>query len=166
MESDQNITLKQIREKGKTFSHVDHVQCNPSKPDDIESVQIDGNKVIAFIRTVELLASILNKINVVEVKDAFLLGKKCDSVEKVLAMKTMWLDTFRMIQLGMKDSADEIIRLRDYHRNVLAIIKMLSNTIQTKEFERGIVKAKELADLCDRLDKHRQSGLLDIVTKI
>ena len=54
----------------------------PFKDDGTET--IDGNKVIAFIHAVENLGVILNKLNVIAVKDAFLFGIQQRGVDAII----------------------------------------------------------------------------------
>lgn len=127
---------------------------------------IDGDKVVEFIRGVQNLGKILETINVIQIKDAFLIGSKHKAIEDIIRTEQKWFETFKAMGEQMEETADHHRKIMLEHQNMIAFIKHHNSIINGPESARAITMATKLSEVLDRLDKHRASGLLEAVVKI
>ena len=127
---------------------------------DAEKVTIDGDRVVAFIKAIENLAEILNHLNVIEVKEAFLVGKQIGCVERVIETEKKWKEVLAAIRAGFKEDMDSIREHQKQAASTIETLKLISSYARSSHFEEVIANLSKLNDICDKLDAHRKSGLL------
>ena len=155
----ETVELKDVLQGKSTGKKVVDFTAN-------EPIEINGDKVIAFINAVKKLGDILEMINVIEIKDAFIMGKQCESVERVIALRKQWIEVFAEIQSAWSKDLDVFKACLASSKDMKILLTSISHVGQTKEYKDSLQSLKELADVLDRLEKHKQSGLLEAVSKI
>lgn len=126
---------------------------------------IDGDKVIAFIKAVENLGEILNHLNVIEIKDAFIVGKEIQSVERVIDTEKKWRDALACIREGFKEDMDSIVANQKYARAAVETLKLIASYAHSRSFDDVLSQLQKLNAVCDQLEKHRNSGLLEALNQ-
>lgn len=165
MKEVNEIRMKDVSD-GKSSGKKMEVFVAPPA-DDIDSDHtINGDKVIAFINAVGDLGKILNAVNIIEIKDAFIMGKQCERVDRVIDVKKKWQETLEVIQEAWKADLVSFESCLKSSKEMKILLTSISHVGQTREYKDSLQSMKELADVLDRLEKHRHSGLLEKLTKI
>lgn len=125
---------------------------------------VDGSMVIAFSNAVRELADIFEAMNVLSVKEMFVMGQKCASVEAILERQKQWQTILTAIAKCIEEKMDQIEKSKNSAN--LAGTALLKITELTHKWEKQMPVLERLVELCDRLQAHRESGLLDAVTKL
>lgn len=140
---------------------------NVSKPDPAPSedrITIDGDKVIAFGRAIQNLGKLFEEVNIVAVHKLFRAHCQVGVIEGILEQEKLWKDTSKRLTDSLKEDMAACQEARQNMNILLAVIKAFN--AQEGRFNETIVKVKELVDLCDRLQKHKDSGLLELIIKL
>lgn len=133
--------------------------------DDTEQ-PIDGDKVIAFINAVQSMGRILEQVNVIEIREAFLIGKKVKCIDDIVAMDKKWKSTVKEI---VEDIAQETLAIQEsmrHSREQIALLKHYQSVCASPEQKHTTATMKEFLDLCDRLQKHKEAGTFELVQQI
>lgn len=131
-----------------------------------DEIVIDGDKVIAFTNAIKDLGKILDQVNIIDVKEAFLRGKSLGCVQNIIDTRDKWKQTLGEIGDGLKLNAKEIEASIATTKEMLAFMRPMAGFITSPQFDQAKTNLREFVELCDRLDKHRQSGTLDIVASL
>lgn len=164
----------ELKDIGATCGHLmlpDNRTCNGKyvpriRPEEPDTIHIDGDKVIAFSKAVENLAKLFNEIDIFQIKDVFLKGVATRNVDQMIEIEKNWLTAFEAIRSGLKEQCGAIeLRKSELERIVLLIRKWmdLSGSLSFKE---SMANLKQFSDLCDNLAKHRDSGMFELVANI
>lgn len=129
-----------------------------------DALFVDGSRLLKFIDSVKQLGLILEDINVWEIKEAFIKGKEIKTISDIINIHAKWRDSMKEIALAMKadvkNQEDALIRTKD---NVKLLHEFQHEHAKIEKMNGAL---KGLVELCDRLEKHRASGLLDAVKEI
>lgn len=131
-----------------------------------ETVKVDGDQVIAFIGAVEKLGEILHALNVIEVKDAFIYGKRCKAVDEVIDISKSWQHLAKEVGDEFHASVTRINALRSQLNSQIAFMKTLTEAMKSEESKTTLNKINEFADACERIQKLKQDGTLDLILNL
>lgn len=129
-----------------------------------DKVVVDGDRIIEFINAFKAMASIIDQVNVMAVKDCFLIGKKLGCIESVIEKKQEWLEAFNMIAQAERERLSQLEQSLVKSRMVIQELKHLRETV--RDFDRVTQKIVELCDSLERLEKHRANGNLELLMRL
>jgi len=132
----------------------------------VDPNQIDGDRLIAFINAVQHLGRLLEEMNVMEVKDAFLVGRKLGSIESIIEQEKAWKKCVLEITAELERNSKVLELGKQEYQKMLGSMKQCVSFCQSSELERANSQLKQFADLCDRLQKHKESGTFELVQQI
>lgn len=137
---------------------------DPYKDDGAAS--IDGDKVIAFVSAVQNLGVILEKLNIIAVKDAFLFGIQTKGIDAIIEQEKTWKGALEQIGDSLKQSGKIVESARQdwklLHHEIMPLAKFFGGS----EFKESLKNVAAFCDLCERLERHRANGTLDLITKL
>ncbi len=122
---------------------------------------IDGDRLIAFIKAVKDMGNILEQVNIIEVRECFLLGKQMGGVEKVLEQRKKWQEMMHAIMHGLNVDIQFLNNSKPIVTDMLTVCGKYATLAKNGAFNESIDKLKTLVELLDRLDAHKKSGLLE-----
>lgn len=161
------MMYKDFQKENATVENIASKTNKPAptpSPENVETINIDGDKVLAFIKAIEIMGKILNSLNVVEVKDAFLVGVKCNEVDKILQIQKVWAEVMLVVHRGLGENLKRIEQTRNSHREMLATMNSVAGV--SEKYMKSFKNMADFVDTLDRLQKHKESGLLEMVTKL
>jgi len=132
-------------------------------PDDAKIV-INGDKVIAFANAVKDLGRMFEELDIVTVHKMFRMGTQIGSIEHILELDKIWCGIFKEIGEDLEKDRAFFIQARQELTVLRGTIKSFGE--QEEHLIKITAKAKELLDVCDRLQKHKESGILDLLLKL
>ena len=127
---------------------------------------VDGDKLIAFINALKDLGTMLEQANVLGVKDAFLVGKSMGCVERVIEQRDKWRRCLAECAEAMKSEIAGIDQAKQNGRHIVEFLQLVRKLGYSDEARAGLEHLKELAEVCDRLERHRNSGILGLVAEM
>jgi len=153
-----------IRAKPEAKKDADGVPRIEYPASDTETIEINGNKVIAFANAVQKLGKMFEELNIIELHKLFAMHKQVGSVERILDQKRTWMEAMDLIRItlakdlaGVQESRDNLHTIRREMESFKTCCTGMKESIAT---------VKELVDLCDRLQKHKESGILDLLASL
>ena len=133
--------------------------------DERDTISVNGNKMIDFISAVEDMSSILGQLQLSDIADAFLEGKQFGAVERVIEQKKTWENALREIHKTMRDDLHLFEKSLEKERELKTFLHSLVNFCRSPEAKQTFEGLEKLADILDRLEKHRNSGLMETMLK-
>lgn len=121
---------------------------------------IDGDKLLSFISAVQEMGRILDKINVIEVREAFWLGKSHQSVDAIIKMREEWSHTLDVVKKGLERTIEKEELTLKCQKEMVAYLRQVNHLGNSPGFKLFLDRLDQFTTLCDRLEKHRASGLL------
>lgn len=134
--------------------------------EDTKHINIDGDRVIAFINAIKRLAEIAEGINIIGVADAFCVGKKVGSIDAVIEQQRVWEKCLESIA---KSSKEYLVEAENSKKEIIAIKNTLSQfaTVMNSDFTVSAhTRLKEMISLLDRLEHHNQAGTLKLLASL
>lgn len=129
-------------------------------------INIDGDKIIAFINGVKNLGRILDEVNFLGIKEPFLIGSRYQSVEKIIEQEKKWKICLMGIRDGLKENLECIEANRQRLGQMVSLLKHNNELTTSHAFKESLTNLKQFSDLCDNIERHRNAGTLDIITQI
>lgn len=133
-----------------------------SEPGTTKEAALDGDKVIAFGRAVEALGKMFMEINILDIRGAFTVRSKFDSVEAILEQQKTWEMAFAAIARDIKKTADII----DANKEELERLIQLVKSTKSPDFKEGLASLHLLVELCSEIERLKESGMLEIISKL
>lgn len=133
---------------------------------DLNEKVINGDKLIEFINTVKKLGDILEAVNAMDIKDAFLVGKQMGCVERVIEQRKGWEMALESCGNAMKKEVEACTEASRNFRVMAHAVEDFAATARNVKIKETIADLKELADVMDRLDKHKAAGNFEILKAI
>src|SRR5579872_705698 len=124
--------------------------------DERDTISVNGNKMIDFISAVEDMSSILGQLQLSDIADAFLVGKQFGAVERVIEQKKTWENALREIHKTMRDDLHLFEKSLEKERELKTFLHSLVNFCRSPEAKQTFEGLEKLADILDRLEKHRK----------
>lgn len=134
--------------------------------DEPEEIQMDGDKVIAFINAVQNMGRILEQVNVIDIKEAFVLGKKIQCIEDIITQDKKWKECISEITACLAQEVKVVQEGMRYSRDHIAVLKQYQSVLSTPEAAKAKSEMREFIELCDRLQKHKEAGTFELVQQI
>jgi hypothetical protein len=138
----------------------------PTVLDKDDKIRIDGDKLLAFINAIQYAGKMMELINVIEIKDAFIVGKQIASIEKVLEYKQKWNECWNAMHKMMGEELKIWDKGMREGREMIVILQQFRAFGHNPQYTDSFNKLKEIVELCDRLQKHRESGILSILQSL
>lgn len=132
----------------------------------VDPNHIDGDRLIQFINAVQSLGRILEQMNVIEVKDAFLVGRKLGSIESIIEQEKAWKKCVVEITAELERNSKVLEASKQEYHRMIATMKPCVSFCASPELERANSQVKQFCDLCDRLQKHKEAGTFELVQQI
>lgn len=134
--------------------------------EEIEQININGNKVREFSLALHELAKIFDTANIIGLQELFLMGRKCETIEMVIKRQQAWSETMETISKALDSRLVSIECNQKTLKNTVALIDDVQRAISGPHYTRMVHNMETLVGLCDRLEAHRKAGMLEIVAKL
>lgn len=129
-----------------------------------DRINLDGDKVIMLCKAMEQLAKDFEALNITEIKEAFLMGRKVLAVEEFIRVSKLWNEAFDVMRKRAGEAVLDYESHRARSKEVLGIFEQLAARVQAQKQCNHVLL--DFVALCDRLEAHRKSGLLDAVSQL
>jgi hypothetical protein len=133
---------------------------------EMSDITINGDKVIEFSKAVRGLADLFESMNIVGIKELFLMGRKCESIESIIELQNKWNKALRIVGDELEKRGIQLAREEDGLKRSIEILDQGIKMSNSNTFAKAIAHLQEFTTLCDRLDAHRKSGTLDIIAQL
>ncbi len=131
-----------------------------------EGVNICGDKVIQFSNAVRKLADLFDAINILDIKEGFLMGQKLQTVEAIIERQRMWQEAIDAIRKEITDYITVMESNRKTADQTIGLMHRCGKYLTSAEFTTAQQRLESFVNLCDRLEKHQQNGTLKIVAEL
>ena len=130
--------------------------------DEFDVINVNGDKVIEFARSVRKLADLFESMNILGIRDLFLMGRKAQCVEDVIKQKNDWNDALTTIRNELKGKTNDIEVSRQTLDGTIDALERLDKVLYGLGHIKRMEHLRQIILLCDQLDAHRKSGTFDI----
>lgn len=132
----------------------------------VDPNQVDGDRLIEFIKSIKNLGDMLEKMNVLEIKDAFLVGRRMGAVDNIIETQKRWMETVVTIREELKIHSGELETSVQTDKEHIAFLRRAMDFVNSSQFKAGTARLKEFIELCERMEKHKASGTIELICKL
>lgn len=132
----------------------------------MSSETIDGDKIIAFIDGVKNLGIILERLNVLEISGAFKVGKKIDAIDRLIDIEKSWGTALAEINKTLSAEVVALGHSQQECKRTVRIFEEVSAMVKLYNLRGTTETIKEFCDVCDRLEKIKSQGTIELVAGI
>ena len=152
--------------KGKQTATHDNELGKKVKVFEEDDIAINGDKVIAFINAIKSLGDILESVNVIEIRGPFLMGSKMQRIDDIIEIQKRWKEVVFDIEQSLANTGKVLeFGVAETERRIV-VMKHYSGLINSTQFASALEKAEKFTNLLDQIEHHKQSGTLEILSKL